>query len=416
MAAKIRLNLATKFNLLAIALVLMTSLCIALFVVRQERVNMYRALVNHGQSVAAMVAQNSEYGIYTENEASLLQIIDSLAVDAEIAYVTILNQDRHVLVSKHLYAGVQIPTTLHPQQDPMLPKRIHEAEFLNDADDQLYLDILAPVVSQAKSEGTDTLLQFKPDTERHQIIGYVQLGLTQQELRSHIRHFLLSTVLFTSALVLLGVVLTLLLTRRITSPLHTLAQVAHAISEGQFDHQIVIKYDDEVADLAHAFNHMLTNLRDYQAQVAAHQHTLEDKVTQRTLELQHAMESACDMAQKAEEANRAKSQFLANMSHEIRTPMNGVLGMTGVAVHTTLTDRQRILPRLYQFWRNPPEIINDILDFSKIEAGKLELECVTFNLLQIVEEIVELFAERAHRKSLELAYLLNARDPHLLTG
>jgi len=106
MATKIRLSLATKFNLLAIALVLVTALGIALFVVRQERINTSRALVNHGRSVAAMVAQNSEYGIYTENETSLSQIIDSLAVDAEIAYVTILNQDRHVLVSRNLRPGV----------------------------------------------------------------------------------------------------------------------------------------------------------------------------------------------------------------------------------------------------------------------------------------------------------------------
>src|SRR5262245_46320226 len=112
MASNIRLSLATKFNVLAIALVLVTALGIALFVVRQERINTSRALVNHGRSVAAMVAQNSEYGIYTENEAFLSQIIDSLAVDAEIAYVTILHRDRHVLVSRNLRAGVQIPTPL----------------------------------------------------------------------------------------------------------------------------------------------------------------------------------------------------------------------------------------------------------------------------------------------------------------
>jgi two-component system, sensor histidine kinase and response regulator len=417
MAASIRLSLATKFNLLAIALVLITSLSIALFVVRQKRVDTFRALVNHGRSVAAMVAQNSEYGIYTENEAFLSQIIDSLAVDTQIAYVTIWNQDRQVLLSKHLHAGVQIPSTFHPQQDPLLLKRIHDAEFLNEANGQLYIDILAPVLSQAKSEATETVLQFKPQTEGHQIIGYVQLGLTQQELRSHIRQFLLSTVLFTSALVLLGVILTLLLTRRITSPLNTLAQAAHAISEGQLDHHIVTMPNDEVADLAQAFNHMLARLRDYRAQVAAHHRTLEEKVVQRTLELQQAMQNAHDMARKAEEANRAKSQFLANMSHEIRTPMNGVLGMTELLLHTTLTDRQRMFAdTVRRSGENLLTIINDILDFSKIEAGRLELECVPMNVHQIVEETVELFVESVHRKGIELAYLVDSQIPLGLLG
>jgi hypothetical protein len=95
MVTTIRRSLATKFNLLAIALVLVTALGIALFVVRQEHINTSHALVNHGRSVVAMVAQNSEYGIYTENEAFLSQMIDSLAVDAEIAYVTIWSWTTH---------------------------------------------------------------------------------------------------------------------------------------------------------------------------------------------------------------------------------------------------------------------------------------------------------------------------------
>ena len=106
----------------------------------------------------------------------------------------------------------------------------------------------------------------------------------------------------------------------------------------------------------------------------------------------------------AEAANHAKSSFLARMSHEIRTPMNGVLGMTELLLETGLSSTQRKYAETVQrSGKNLLDIINDILDFSKIEAGKLELENVDMDLRRTVEDVVDLLAERAHSKGLELA-------------
>ena len=106
----------------------------------------------------------------------------------------------------------------------------------------------------------------------------------------------------------------------------------------------------------------------------------------------------------AESASHAKSSFLARMSHEIRTPMNGVLGMTELLLETGLTSAQRKYAETVQrSGQNLLGIINDLLDFSKIEAGKLELESVDMDLRRSLEDVVDLLAERAHVKGLELA-------------
>jgi signal transduction histidine kinase len=119
----------------------------------------------------------------------------------------------------------------------------------------------------------------------------------------------------------------------------------------------------------------------------------------------------------AEAASRAKSEFMANISHELRTPMNGILGMTGLALDTDLSDEQSEYLNMVKYSADGLlTIINDILDFSTMEAGRTHLDMSEFSLRAYLSETLEPLQAQARQKGLDLNYAVQLEVQERLVG
>ncbi|MCC7081394.1 MAG: HAMP domain-containing protein [Burkholderiales bacterium] len=229
---------------------------------------------------------------------------------------------------------------------------------------------------------------------------------------------LYASLLRTTLLLLAGLVVSILvsvyLARRMVTPIRALQSGAEKIGAGQLDQRIEVRTGDELETLAEEFNIMAAELK------ASHT-DLEQKVRDRTTELKEALEQQArlfndtqDKSRQLEAANRHKSEFLANMSHELRTPLNAIIGFSEALTERyfgELNDKQaEYVNDINTSGKHLLSLINDILDLSKIEAGRMELEVSQFDLPAALQNTITLVRERAQTHRIHLAL---TTDPSL---
>jgi HAMP domain-containing protein len=297
----VRMGLLKKLNLLTVGLIFLTAAALSVFHFAQQWRDDEQQLRSQGATMLGVMAQLAEYGLATGDKTYLEQMLDSVSNDPDVAYASVFDSKGLLLVDRRFGPGLakeQLPP-LNVPQPPPTPGHVADHEVMLGG--KRYIELIAFVATPRVNAGVvvgDTSPSSGPKAQADATpAGYLRLGLTQDVQRRLFREQMVGAIAVVLALLVFSILATLLLTRRLVAPMHRLMRAARAVGAGRLDVYVPANSSDELGLLTHTFNHMTQKLGESQSEVANYQRTLEDKVAQRTKELEVATAHAYKLAQ-----------------------------------------------------------------------------------------------------------------------
>ncbi len=409
---RFRHRFATRVFLYIAALSLCTSFVSAAVYYYRQLGFLQKERTRRAKALLFSLATQAELGAYAGDPALCNNAVDSTFRQDDVLLAAVY--DRHgVELLRYSAPTLSPPSPGADQIEPLIaqPETELASRLMTDSSGEQYDDLYRPIVTQVRD--VDEALRGSGNTTglKREAVGVARVGLSLKPARDQLHEVVVWGSLLASGLLALGLLAAFLISRRVAQPLAALTRGAEALRAGQLEVQVAVESQDELGQLAEAFNRMAARLREGMLALETLNRDLESQVERRTAELHQRNIALAQQRDQLQEMNRLKSEFLANVSHELRTPLNAIIGYTELIAEETygsVTAEQRsALGGIDESGHNLIQLINQILDLSKIEAGKMELFLEEVDLTSlaraVVAETTPLTKDRPYRVELVAA-------------
>ena len=368
-------NLSTKFVLPASALLIVVILSISFLLIQQQADGFRRELETNGETMIRMLEINVESGVLFESKYELDEALSILTRFDFVEYAAVHSSDERLLASIGAWdeSADMTAHTLSHRDD--FGHRDCSHRHLEDSEGHEYIELVVPVTSRMETFDRENLgitsgktkgIDPATVTER---IGTIRLVLSLEIVNETIYEAQATVIKLTVVVLFMSLLLLTSFVKVVTRPIKKLVEATDHIGRGDLTQKVDIHQHDEIGHLAQTFNAMVESLKQTRDEIEQYNRTLEEKIIERTLELEDAQAQLVQS-----EKLSAIGQLAAGVAHELNNPLGGILGYA----QFTLEKMQKIDPEQV----TAKDIKTYIKYLTDVEAQARRCKTIVQNLLR----------------------------------
>jgi len=413
-------RLRTKVIVPVLIMMVLSSFATWTYLIKRQADGIRRELETAGETMIRMLAVNAETGVILESKNDLDDLLSIIRRFDVVQYVAIYSSDKRLLSQ----TGVWF-------QDSVINKKQFKSAFSDDprhydyyvklrSGDQ-FIELNYPITTRKENldrellgmtGGIDQSINRKFEIEE---IGTIRLVLSLQNVNKAISEAKKTALMVTSAILLIAILVIAYLVGFVIRPVKLLVNATDKISRGDLTHNVDIDLGDEIGHLAKTFNKMVDSLRQSRNEIEEYNRTLEQKIVQRTMELE---ETQAQLLQS--EKMSAIGQLAAGVAHELNNPLGGILGYAQIAlekmkkieasnpVKSDLANYERYLSEIEKQARRCKNIVQNLLRFSRLPR-RVEFESVDIN--RVLTDTATFVEHQMHMNQIDLKLELASHLP-----